>query len=338
MAVHEEGLLGLAVAQTSVAGRNGFRYENGMLSCARLVCASAILALLAAPVPGAHASPTGPSPEATPNLSFKVDRLPHGTVVLHARGRIAQGDAARLEEAARGAGATEVWLGSPGGSAAEGMRIGRAIRSLGLATRVDELAICASACVNAFLGGVERYVARLGALGVHRPTFTGRPGWRERFEALIRKQSLDDAMRSVEGAILLYAYEYAAFLHEMGIGPEIGAAAYQTPHAEMRLPTQKEMREWRVTTGDWDPTGDRMRAMDERARQTDQRIRQMEEEERRRAPEELAEADRMQRQAEEMLRRSPDAETRRAAEVTLRLSATIRRRAEAALARPLSTD
>ena len=301
-----------------------------MFSLARRAATAAILALLAAPVCGAHASPGGASPAAAPNLSFGVDRRPDGTVVLHVRGSIAEGDAARLDEAVRGAGAAEVWLDSPGGSAAEGMRIGRAIRSLGLTTRVDEASICASACVDAFLGGVKRYVAVLGVLGVHRPTFTGRPGWRERFDAQVREQGLDEVMRMLDGANLLLAYEYAAFLHEMGVGPEIGLAAYQTPHAELRRPTRQELREWRVVTGDWDPHGDRMRAVRERMRRLD-------EEDRRLAQQELPRAEQMEREAEEMLR-SPDAERRRLGGLLSRLAASIRRRAGDAALRPPLPD
>lgn len=291
---------------------------------------AAILVLLAAPICGAHASPDGAAPDAAPNLSFKVDRRPDGTMVLHARGSIAEGDAARLDEAVRGAGAAEVWLNSPGESAAEGKRIGRAIRSLGLTTRVDDASICASACVHAFLGGVQRYVAVLGVLGVHRPTFTGRPGWREGLEEHIRERGLDEVTRALDGANFLLAYEYAAFLHEMGVGPEIGLAAYQTPHAELRRPTRQELREWRVITGDWDPYGDRMRAVRERMLRLD-------EEDRRLAQQELPRAEQMEREAEEMLR-SPDAETRRLGELTLRLAASIRRRAEAPVRRPPLPD
>jgi hypothetical protein len=54
---------------------------------------------------------------------------------------------------------------------------------------------------------------------------------------------LDAAVRTLEEAAMLLAYEHAAFLHEIGVAPELVAAAYRTPNAELRyLPRTQEMQ------------------------------------------------------------------------------------------------
>ena len=63
---------------------------------------------------------------------------------------------------------------SPGGSLIEGLRLGEFIASLPMMTSAqvgtldNPAAICASACVYAFLGASFRYVSMEGQLGVHR--------------------------------------------------------------------------------------------------------------------------------------------------------------------------
>jgi hypothetical protein len=309
------------------------------MSCPRrhAAGATATLALLAALLPSAPAAAQRPSRYDSPTLTFRVERQRDSTVILHAEGRIAPGDAARLEEAAREAGATEVWLASRGGAAIEGMQLGHTIRSLGLKTRVDGL--CASACVDAFLGGVERYVDRVGTLWVHRPAI-GTAG----FEAKVREHGLEAALRSLEGVFLVFAHSYASFLHEMGVGLEIALAAYETPHEDMRRLTARELREWGVVTGDWDRIGDVVREgrrqLEEMWRQSEEMRRQDEEMQRQveagelsRAQRDLKIAEDLERLAEEMLR-SPDPARRLQGERMAELAASARRRAEWELRRP----
>jgi hypothetical protein len=62
-----------------------------------------------------------------------------------------------------------VVLDSPGGSLTQGLALGGKIRRTGLSTTVQVPGgVCASACVYAFLGGVERTVARGAKLGLHQ--------------------------------------------------------------------------------------------------------------------------------------------------------------------------
>jgi hypothetical protein len=78
------------------------------------------------------------------------------------------------------AGATVI-LNSPGGSVAEGIKLGDAIRDLHFRTDVGTIGIgvmsiapgiCPSACIYPYLGGEYRYLHQGSAIGVHRFSFT----------------------------------------------------------------------------------------------------------------------------------------------------------------------
>jgi hypothetical protein len=70
-----------------------------------------------------------------------------------------------------------VVLDSPGGDLAAGMMLGEMLRQGGWNTTVGasyhfqgtaRVALCTSACVYAFVGGVNRIMMRDGTLGVHK--------------------------------------------------------------------------------------------------------------------------------------------------------------------------
>jgi ATP-dependent protease ClpP protease subunit len=75
-----------------------------------------------------------------------------------------------------------VVLNSPGGSVAEGIKLGDAIRELHFRTDVGTAGdgpmstapgLCLSACIYPYLGGEYRYLHEGSAIGVHRFSFTG---------------------------------------------------------------------------------------------------------------------------------------------------------------------
>lgn len=65
-----------------------------------------------------------------------------------------------------------VSLDSPGGSLLGGLRLGYAMRQIGVHTNIDAKQSCMSACALAFLGGQERTVE--GKFGVHAASFDPR--------------------------------------------------------------------------------------------------------------------------------------------------------------------
>lgn len=101
---------------------------------------------------------------------------------IYAEGAFEPGDAAKFEEYLRG---QQLWknqrvvLNSEGGSLIEGIKLGQIIRKNGFRTAVSKSVktgeffqpapgICASACVLAFAGGVERGASEGSKIGVHQ--------------------------------------------------------------------------------------------------------------------------------------------------------------------------
>jgi hypothetical protein len=105
-----------------------------------------------------------------------------GVFDIYATGEITEGTTDRLLAFVRAnkVEAAKIHFNSPGGSLAEGMKLGRAIRALQFYTTIgvynpryiegaNESSICASACAYAFAGGTSRFLDRYtGRLGVHQ--------------------------------------------------------------------------------------------------------------------------------------------------------------------------
>ncbi|HET9031996.1 MAG TPA: hypothetical protein VFN25_03725 [Dokdonella sp.] len=115
-----------------------------------------------------------------------------------------------------GAEGVVVWLDSLGGDVGTAIKIGRFFRSKNAMTVVPDSAVCASACVLALLGGVERSV--IGSVGIHRPFGTS-PS-----DSVNQSQS---ALRSVNE--LIYAY-----LDEMNISSRVLDAMNAVQPEEVR--------------------------------------------------------------------------------------------------------
>jgi hypothetical protein len=127
-----------------------------------------------------------PSPAWSDSLSIQVDppdadkraaANTHWDVYLE--GEIDAGAAERVQQELTQIGddGADVHFDSPGGNLADGMKIGRLLRTLGATTTVGRRAgrgsdarpgKCFSACSLAFLGGVYRYVPSGSLFGVHR--------------------------------------------------------------------------------------------------------------------------------------------------------------------------
>jgi hypothetical protein len=114
-------------------------------------------------------------------------------------------------------------IDSPGGSLIGGMVLGRAIRAYGLSTSVRSGRECASACAIAFMGGVTRFVARDGKLGVHQ--FASPPTIKIPDSAKFPGQDVV-AGQDLVGQLLDYA-------KEMGVSTDIIAIASRTPPSDI---------------------------------------------------------------------------------------------------------
>jgi hypothetical protein len=122
------------------------------------------------------------------------ETLRNGHVVLHLTGRIDSKDAASFAAAvdkltAAGKRIDVVSLNSTGGQLGEGALIASVIKTSRLATRIENGALCASACFLAFAAGEPRTAHPNAYIGVHkaadndgRETYKSREATREMVE------------------------------------------------------------------------------------------------------------------------------------------------------------
>lgn len=150
-------------------------------------------------------------------------------------GQIAAGDADRFAawlDRTRPQ-ARVVALDSSGGSVSDALAIGRTIRAAGFETRVDDGAVCLSACPYVFAGGITRTVAEGGVVGVHQHYF----GQNTVLPAFM---AVGDLQRAQAGVM--------EFLVEMGIDLRLMTHALRTPPAEINILTPQLMIELSLTT------------------------------------------------------------------------------------------
>lgn len=117
-----------------------------------------------------------------------------------------------------------VLLNSNGGTALAGAMLGILIREAGFSTTVGSY--CVSACVLAFLGGVERHLEAMDQIGVHQSSLKGADGKRR--------------------------YSRTSFLPTyirlMGVEQGLADAIEKVPFDTIRFLTRDEMVAWNVIT------------------------------------------------------------------------------------------
>ena len=164
-------------------------------------------------------------------------------------------DVAKLEALLVRERVDEILLNSGGGSESAGLAIGRLLRKHGLATRIPPGARCASACADAFLGGVIRRVDQGGRYGVHMPTGVNDTEYLEKVLTILvelrrkKEAGIDDA-RSVlqffEQSGARMASRWAAFVIEMGASHRLVALGIAAPADEMTWLTRRQLLDFNV--------------------------------------------------------------------------------------------
>lgn len=182
------------------------------------------------------ANPTRPSNPTDPNMPRRLTLTPlteGDQTGVSLRGEIAPGDGARIAADLRANPPAFVALESPGGSVSDALTIGQTLRALGSSTRIDQDAICFSACPYIFVGGTQRAIDGTGQFGVHQHSFG---------ESTILPTFLaaEDIQRG-QAAVL-------AHLVEMGIDLRLMGPALATPADEIYILTRDELRDWKVVT------------------------------------------------------------------------------------------
>tara|TARA_R110002020_G_scaffold239934_8_gene452522 strand:+ start:4900 stop:5604 length:705 start_codon:yes stop_codon:yes gene_type:complete len=178
-------------------------------------------------------NPTQPGAGIDPDMPSQLTLTTQGTDTVTLRGAISPGDGDRIgAELQRIAPATAV-IESPGGSVADALEIGRALRRLGIATRLPDEGVCLSACPYMFVGGVDRTVGTDARLGVHQHSF----GESTMLPAFLATQDIQSGQAKV-----------LAHLDDMGIDLRIMGPALATPANEIYILTTTELADWNVVT------------------------------------------------------------------------------------------
>lgn len=156
--------------------------------------------------------------------------------VLEATGTIDPGAAARFAEeiAQRGEYVETVSLNSPGGSLADALAMSELVREKGLATLVDEGAICASSCPLLLAGGKARRVAEKAAVGLHQ-------FYADNLDGLDIPQAMADAQATTA--------QITRHLSEMGVDPALWLHALETPPRRLYYLSAEEMAGYGLVTG-----------------------------------------------------------------------------------------
>lgn len=155
--------------------------------------------------------------------------------VLRAVGTIDQGAAARLEavlEANEGD-VTSVSLDSPGGSLDDAIVMARMLRENGIATAVENGAICASSCPLLMAGGTARSAGAAATVGVHQ-------FYAESVLNADPAQAMADAQ--------LTTARIARHLEAMGVDPTLWFKALATPPQSLYYLSPRELSAYRLVT------------------------------------------------------------------------------------------
>lgn len=157
--------------------------------------------------------------------------------VLELEGSIDLGSAARLEAEldARGEYVRTVSLDSPGGSLDDALAMARLIRERGLATRVEDGALCASSCPLIMAGGETRIAGTLSAVGLHQ--FYAAGG-----ELPAPAQAMSDAQVTTA--------RITRHLDAMGVDPALWLHALETPPRQLYYLSPEELERYRLVSGD----------------------------------------------------------------------------------------
>ena len=122
---------------------------------------------------------------------------------------------------------------SNGGGKSSGMEIGRMIRKNRLNTYVGPKSLCNSACVYAFIGGLQRY--GYGRIGVHSTTFVDDFKVDEKYVPDI----VDKDIENVTG-----------YVKEMRLSANLASAILGTPFWSIRYLSDGEKFNWNVNGTD----------------------------------------------------------------------------------------
>ncbi len=147
---------------------------------------------------------------------------------------------------------------SPGGNMRSAMRLGQILRNLNARTVVGRAVIragqveiepgyCASACVDAFLGGAIRSMPKDSKLGVHSwmPTIV-----LEQERDTVKKTKPKVLDRDVIESLHRQTAVYLKFIEAMGVDPKLAVLTLQTSYRSIAWVNPGDQVKWRIVTPD----------------------------------------------------------------------------------------
>ena len=189
-------------------------------------------------------------PKAANALDFERRTLEDGRVIVFATGKFVDGDASRLNTALLPSGSVdEVWFRSPGGLERSGYQVGRLLRRKQMTVRVPAGSTCASACTDAFLGGLFRYADRDRSIGVHMATRSRSEQTQNTVTSLVTQEGDEGAEEVIaffEQSGAKGAAAWTSYVMEMGASKKLVEAAVKVPAGDMLWLTRQQMFDFNV--------------------------------------------------------------------------------------------
>lgn len=179
----------------------------------------------------------------SPSVAMEISLIQNkrGAPVLFLEGRIYKEDSAAIIARLRKRDFREVWLNSPGGSVAAGYEIGRELRRLGIATRISSSSVCASACVDAFLGGVIRFADPGARILIHPGSVSGEENAQFLLQQQVKQGKSEEAIQMFEQLAAADTVAWTRYLTLMGISQDLVIFAAKVPHRCTITLRQEEM-------------------------------------------------------------------------------------------------
>lgn len=178
-------------------------------------------------------------------LSVDVKLTDQGKPVLLLEGPIGGKAVDRALSYIRRGGFREVWLDSPGGAVGPAYKLGHALRERGTITRVPRRAICASACVDVFVGGLVRFVDPGGRVMVHPGSiFTEESA--HVAETFVRQGKTETVVHYFEQEATRETGRWARHLTYMGVSMDLIDFAAKVPHNCVITLSRKELLHFNV--------------------------------------------------------------------------------------------
>lgn len=166
-----------------------------------------------------------------PSISFTY--RPDGT--LHAAGKIDQGAVLRLQAAldSHDGRVVRLSLNSPGGALDDAIAMARVLRRKGVATVVEDGAICASSCPLVMAGGITRKAQKGAVVAVHQ---------------FYLAASADANPARIMADTQLTTARISRHLERMGVDPALWLHALATPPRALYYLSPAELRRYDLTT------------------------------------------------------------------------------------------